>query len=385
MKTLLAGIYLFLTLLVVSCKKEKSCENCRETNKLPTANAGLDQIITLPTDSVVLDGRSSSDPDGRISSYLWSKISGPASFTILHSSDSITKVKNLVKGVYLFELKVTDNGNLSAKDTVQITVNDATQVNRPPVANAEPDQIITLPTNTVSLDGSNSTDPDNNITSYVWTKISGPSLFNITTANVLQTQVTNLVEGIYQFELKVTDAGGLFSKDTVLVSVNGAIAVSPCDNRPIVNANLVQIGTLSEARFDLVSATVNNKIFFAGGQSARGYSSRVDIYDIATNTWSATELSNGNRMGMAVATVGNKVLFAGGMENDNGIQTSRVDIYDASTNSWSQAELSQPRAYLAAATAGNKVLFAGGGFWNPYFTGSSVVDIYDNATNTWTT
>ena len=44
--------------------------------------------------------------------------------------------------------------------------------------------------------------------------------FNIANANAVQTQVTNLAQGIYQFELKVTDAGGLFSKDTMQVTVN---------------------------------------------------------------------------------------------------------------------------------------------------------------------
>ena len=115
-------------------------------------------------------------------------------------------------GTYRFELKVTDNGGLSAKDTVQVIVNDSASTNRPPVANAGADQTITLPTNTVTLNGSGSTDPDNNITSYTWTKISGPSSFNIANANAVQTQVTNLVQGIYQFELKVTDAGGLFQR-----------------------------------------------------------------------------------------------------------------------------------------------------------------------------
>ena len=70
-----------------------------------------------------------------------------------------------------------------------------------------------------ALDGSASTDPNNNISSYLWTKISGPSSFTIANANSVQTQVTNLVEGVYQFELKVTDAGGLFDKDMMQVTV----------------------------------------------------------------------------------------------------------------------------------------------------------------------
>ena len=104
---------------------------------------------------------------------------------------------------------------------------------RPPVANAGFDQTITLPTNTVALDGSASTDPNNDIASYLWTKISGPSSFTIANANSVQTQVTNLVEGTYQFELKVTDARGLFDRDTVHVTVT-VWPPSPCTTCKIV-------------------------------------------------------------------------------------------------------------------------------------------------------
>ena len=73
----------------ISCKKETSCEGCAIKNKKPPISvAGPDQVITLPIDSVSLDGRSSSDPDGSISSYLWTKISGPVSFNITKPSEN---------------------------------------------------------------------------------------------------------------------------------------------------------------------------------------------------------------------------------------------------------------------------------------------------------
>ena len=55
---------------------------------------------------------------------------------------------------------------------------------------------------------------------YQWTKVDGPASFTIANANSVTTRVTSLVEGVYRFELKVTDAGGLFSKDMVQVTVN---------------------------------------------------------------------------------------------------------------------------------------------------------------------
>ncbi|HEX6170451.1 MAG TPA: PKD domain-containing protein, partial [Chitinophagaceae bacterium] len=228
-------IFLTVLMLIVSCKKEHSCEGCRENknNKPPIAVAGPDQIITLPTDSVLLDGRSSSDQDGMISSYLWTKISGPASFNILKPTDSLTKLKSLVAGAYQLELKVTDDFGLSSKDTMRVIVDAVLTTNHPPIANAGVDQTVTLPTNTINLDGSGSSDPDNNITIYAWTKISGPSSFNLINSNAVQTQLTNLLQGIYQFELKVTDAGGLFSKDTMQLTVN-----------PIINNNCFLSQTL---------------------------------------------------------------------------------------------------------------------------------------------
>jgi hypothetical protein len=319
MKLLLktSAFILLLGTFYISCKKEKSCENCG-TNKSPIANAGLDQVITLPTDSVSLDGSLSSDPDGKISEWLWTKISGPVSFNIIKPLDSITLVKTLVAGTYKFELKVKDNGGLSAKDTVQITVNDPAQSNRPPVANAGSDQIITLPTNTVNLDGNGSTDPDNNITSYAWTKISGPSSLNIINGNAVQTEVTNLALGVYQFELKVSDADGLFSKDTVQINVNPEPLPPPtCNpgNRPLINAQLVSVGTLSQSRAFMAVSSAGNKILFAGGwnssSSGSTTSSRVDIYDKLANTWNTAELSQA-RSAIAASALGNKIYFAGG-------------------------------------------------------------------------
>lgn len=81
------------------------------------------------------------------------KNSDPASYTINNIEISKTIVKNLGKGVYRFELKVTDDGNLSVIDTILIIVTDLGHPNRPPVVNAGADQTITLPINSIIIDG----------------------------------------------------------------------------------------------------------------------------------------------------------------------------------------------------------------------------------------
>ena len=86
--------FITVSLLIVvagllSCKKEYSCEGCIGNNHPPLAVAGADTVITLPTDSVLLNGGKSSDPDGKISAWQWTKITGPASFTIVSATAAI--------------------------------------------------------------------------------------------------------------------------------------------------------------------------------------------------------------------------------------------------------------------------------------------------------
>jgi hypothetical protein len=287
--------YVFLLLVPVfifpSCKRELSCEGCAANNKPPVAMAGPDTPITLPTDSVSLDGSASNDPDGKISAWQWTKITGPASFQITNAKTAKTIVKKLVVGVYQFELKVTDDEGASTKDTVMITVDSVATSNHPPIACAGADTIITLPYNTATLNGSCSTDPDNNITSYLWTKVAGPSSLTIANANAVTTQVSELTEGTYQFELKVTDAGGLFSKDTVQVTVQPAKQTEVCDisNRATITIQLTPIASIPFPRFVPTAATIGNKLLLAGGSLLGG---GVPVSDVSIYDFQYAELVN---------------------------------------------------------------------------------------------
>ena len=55
---------------------------------------------------------------------------------------------------------------------------------------------------------------------YEWRKISGPSQYRIVSPHSAVTDVTDLVEGVYKFELKVTNSLGLSSRDTMKLTVN---------------------------------------------------------------------------------------------------------------------------------------------------------------------
>ncbi|WEK36241.1 MAG: PKD domain-containing protein [Candidatus Pseudobacter hemicellulosilyticus] len=197
-------------------------------NKAPTANAGKDLIITLPTSNVTLSGSASTDPDGSIASYAWSYISGPAGYKINSPATVSTTVTGLAEGTYRFKLVVTDNGGLTAADTVQVTVKP--KPNEAPTANAGKDLTITLPTSSVTLSGSASTDPDGSIASYAWSYISGPAGYKISSPATVSTTVTGLAEGTYRFKLLVTDNGGLTATDTVQVTVKPKPNEAPTAN-----------------------------------------------------------------------------------------------------------------------------------------------------------
>ncbi|HRQ49606.1 MAG TPA: PKD domain-containing protein, partial [Agriterribacter sp.] len=185
----------------------------------PVANAGVDQTITLPLNSVTLDGTQSTAPAGSISSYAWTKVSGPSAGSISAPGSSKTNVTNLTEGTYQFQLKVTDNKGGTSTSAVTIKVNPAPQ---PPVANAGIAAIITLPANSVTLDGTKSTAPSGSITAYLWSKVSGPAQGTITTPANASAVVTGLTEGVYVFQLKITDSNGGTSTATVSVTVNAA-------------------------------------------------------------------------------------------------------------------------------------------------------------------
>jgi len=185
-------------------------------NHSPTADAGTNVDITLPTNSVKLSGQGK-DMDGTVTSYKWKKSAGPAQYNILSSDKAETEVTNLEQGVYQFELTVTDNSNASARSTMQVTVHAAP--NQAPTANAGPDLQVSLPTDTATLNGTGSSDPDGTISSYKWTKISGAGQSTVLAPSKSQTLISNLTEGIYQFELTVIDNAGMIAKDTVEVIV----------------------------------------------------------------------------------------------------------------------------------------------------------------------
>jgi hypothetical protein len=185
------------------------------------ADAGPDQNVDEET-TVRLDGSNSSDPDDGIKSYLWKQTAGPSVSLSNPTDDQPTftspSVVDSKSKSLKFELTVTDYGGLKDTDTIVVNVS---RENDPPMADAGPDQNVDEET-TVRLDGSNSSDPDDGIESYLWKQTAGPSV-SLSNPRAVQPTFSAPTVGSdgdsFTFELTVTDYGSLQSTNTTIVNV----------------------------------------------------------------------------------------------------------------------------------------------------------------------
>ncbi|XP_066125797.1 dyslexia-associated protein KIAA0319-like protein homolog isoform X1 [Saccopteryx bilineata] len=182
------------------------------------------QEVSLPTTSTIIDGSQSTDDD-KIIRYHWEELKGPLREEKISEDTAILKLSKLVPGNYTFSLTVVDSDGATNSTTASLTVNKA--VDYPPVANAGPNQVITLPQNSITLFGNQSTD-DHGITSYEWS-LSPSSKGKVVEMQGVRTpilQLSAMQEGDYTYQLKVTDTIG--QQSTAQVTV----IVQPENNKP---------------------------------------------------------------------------------------------------------------------------------------------------------
>ena len=177
-----------------------------------------------------LDGLSAStDPPEIVPlMYTWSLITRPP------NSNAALSATNIVNPTFVTDQpgtyrraadgQQTDSFSSTTPATVTITTADVQ-----PVANAGPNQAV-IAGNTVTLDGSQSNDPDNQPLTYSWAFLSIPGGSNavlIGSTTVNPTFVAD-VAGIYVVQLIVSDPFLSSNPSTVTISAgNFAITLSP--------------------------------------------------------------------------------------------------------------------------------------------------------------
>jgi chitodextrinase len=117
---------------------------------------------------------------------------------------------------YDYTVSAYDFATNESNQSTPLTITTLVRVNQPPIANAGADQNIFDSNNdgteTVTLDGSGSSDPDGAIVSYTWRE----------TTNTIATginPVVNLAIGSHSIELTVVDNDGATSTSTVVISI----------------------------------------------------------------------------------------------------------------------------------------------------------------------
>jgi len=98
---------------------------------------------------------------------------------------------------------------------------DAPKANTAPVADAGADQTINLPKSSLTLSGK-AIDAENNVSSYRWVQITGPSTATLKNEKSAKVEVSNLKAGVYLMRFMVRDSEGASDTDDVLITVNTA-------------------------------------------------------------------------------------------------------------------------------------------------------------------
>uniref|UniRef100_A0A673BM08 PKD domain-containing protein n=1 Tax=Sphaeramia orbicularis TaxID=375764 RepID=A0A673BM08_9TELE len=221
LSSLVPGNYTFSLTVTDSDGATDSTQATLSVNKAkdyrPLANAGANQVITLPRNSITLYGNQSTDDHDPLA-YEWS-LSRESKDKVVEMQGVRTpflQLSSMKEGDYTFQLMVTDTAGQT--DTAQVTVIVQPENNKPPVADPGPEKELTLPVDHTTLDGSKSSD-DQKIATYLWKQTKGPNVVKIENADSAVATVTGLTVGTYEFTLTVTDERKLQSSGTVTVIV----------------------------------------------------------------------------------------------------------------------------------------------------------------------
>jgi hypothetical protein len=205
------------------------------------------------------------------------------------SLQSNTCVPNLQVGHSMVNFIGIDNTGLVVKST--------TSSPTPPFVNAGVDQSIQLPTNTVTFAGSG-TSPSGTMVGYTWTKLAGPSSYDIVDASLLNTAVNSLVAGTYKFRLVGYDSLGLSAIDDISVLVSNSLTLNtiyygtkssgstPNQTEILAGSTTSQDGSL-DVSIDWTSLTASTPVFCWFAIPALG-----TAYD--KNKWFNTIINQGN-------------------------------------------------------------------------------------------
>ncbi len=204
---------------------------CSDPNAAPMADAGADRTVQdsdgQPGETVILAG-SGTDPEGDFLTYEWLLDGQP-----LASGQTISA--SLPDGVSTLTLRVTDEGGAVATDDVMITV----AASAGPVANAGPNRSVAdsdgEPGESVTLDGTQSSDPDGAIVAYQWFRQNGADVDESLGSGAILSVV--LPDGANTIRLQVADNVGNTASTVVVITVGTAAVPDELAELPDLTPN----------------------------------------------------------------------------------------------------------------------------------------------------
>ena len=203
------------------------------SNHPPVPNAGPNQTVTVG-DTVNLSG-TGTDADGDALTFSWRLLSVPTGSTTTLNAWSTSKANFVadVVGTYRLEL-IADDGKVSnGGSVITVTANTKATANVAPVANAGPNQYVSVGV-TVNLNGSASSDANGDPLTYSWILISKPtgSTATLASSTTVSPTFTADVVGTYMVGLIVND-GKAESNQYII-----AVISSTQDNSPTIKITI---------------------------------------------------------------------------------------------------------------------------------------------------
>lgn len=225
-------------------------------NTMPIAEAGPDQLIIRIGSTIQLNGTQSYDNDGDPISYQWIFASRPAGSTATLSGANTATPGFVVDvyGIYVLQLVVSDPWVAGTPDLVSITFD-----NIRPVANAGNSLSVEV-FQTVTLDGSGSTDANDDSLTYNWTLVSVPLASTTTIADptAINTTFVPDQEGSYVVQLIVHD--GFEASEPNAIQIE-AVAYSSIVTQSVQQAQSLVIAIpLAELKNTNMQNTLLNKL-----------------------------------------------------------------------------------------------------------------------------
>ncbi len=211
----------------------------------PVISAGDDQSVH--TGQVTLHG-SASQLNGHALTYLWEQTGGPpvslSDPTVLEPTFT-APTNGPVDLDFTLTVTDTENANVGLATTTDSTTVHVT--NGTPVANAGPDQEVTA-NELVTLDGTGSSDPDDDTLTYLWEQTAGTTV-TLDDPTAAQPTFFAPADGSSTvFKLTVSDGHGLSSTDLVVVGNgnNDPTADAGPDQNKVVSTLVTLDGSGSE-------------------------------------------------------------------------------------------------------------------------------------------